>query len=314
MSSAIATFVKISPQRLEHHATGHRFRAGDLDWTTPFDRNAFLICPTLTPLYYTPSYELLNAEQQRRYNQLVALSTNELVGAFERALQPILRNLSINKRLPTNLRSLLPRFIEDETCHADIWWRLNRLAEPGWYAADPMHLVHLPPMVRILLRALVSHPSPFPVGLWTTLILEEHSMEITRRCTQCAVGIEPRFLAEYQLHAHDEARHIQIDWHMLELLLDRLSPAMLRLNIHLLQMIVSRFFLRPVNVAIRVLAQLAREFPELIQRMPKFQADLATLSTSGEYRKMIFSQQANPVTFGFINRLPDARRIFADLS
>ena len=50
-----------------------------LDFSTPIDRRCWFVCPTLTPLYYTHVYRELNDEQQRRYNQLTALSFNELI-------------------------------------------------------------------------------------------------------------------------------------------------------------------------------------------------------------------------------------------
>jgi hypothetical protein len=303
----------MSVAMLRQHANAHQFSDGDLDWLPPFDRAKWLLCPTLTPLYYTPAYASLTEPQQRRYNQLAGLATNEIVGFFERMLQPIFVRLHRHARVPADLRALLPTFLADECRHADIWWKLNRLAEPRRYADTEFRIVRFAWPVRRVIDFLLNHPVPFPVVVWTTLILEEHSLEITRRASRAAVPIEPRFAAAYKLHAQDEARHVQIDWKILELLLARLSPAMLRLNVRLLRGIVERCFLRPVTVATRVVRQLVDECPELRPREAEMNGQLAALSTSASYREMIFSPRANPITFALIRRVPAAREAFADL-
>jgi hypothetical protein len=271
------------------------------------------VCPTLTPLYHTPVYETLTAAQRLRYNQHVGLCTNELVGMFERTLQTMVGRLQDESSLPADVRVLLAGFIADEERHADIWAKLNRLAEPSWYTASEFRMVRLPPLASVLITAIDHWPATFPVAIWTVLALEEHALEIGRRTMKADVPVEPRFFAAYRFNAQDEARHIQIDWQVLEHLLARLSPTMLRLNVRMFRALVDRFLLRPVHVAASAVRQLGEEFTDLSSRTPAMLQSLEKLSTSASYREMIFSRRSNPVTFGLIDRIEPARDAFQDL-
>ncbi len=308
-----ARAMPMAAAKLQAHAASHQFVEADIHWSTPFDRSAWCVCPTLTPLYHTPVYATLTHAHRLRYNQLVGLCTNEIVGMFERTLQTMVGRLQDEASLPADVRGLLAGFIADEERHADIWAKLNRLAEPAWYASSEVRMVRLTSLATLLIAAIGHWPAAFPVSIWTVLALEEHSLEIGRRTMKADVQIEPRFLAAYRFHAQDEARHIQIDWQVLEHLLARLSPMMLRLNVRLFRALVDRFLLRPVNVAASAVRQLGEEFTELSGQTPAMLQALEKLSTSASYREMIFSRRSNPVTFGLIDRIAPARAAFEAL-
>jgi hypothetical protein len=303
----------LPPEQLARHAQRVQFSGEDLSWDEPIDPTKWFICPTLTPLYYTAAWHELTDAQRLRYNQLAALCSNELIGLFERTLQPIFQNLMDAPFLPAALRALLPGFVADETRHAIVWHEMNRQAEPLWYAAGPLKMVRLPAQVRLFLRLLTSHPARFPVVVWTALILEEHSLEITRRCLRCRLPMEPRFLAALRLHAQDEARHVQIDWHVLEHLLKQLRGPTRRANAWLVQRVIQRFLFKPVNAAMRVVETLAGEFEELGPRLVSMKQQLAGLSECSDYRRMIFSRESNPMSFDMGLRLAETRSFFQSL-
>lgn len=303
----------LAPAQLASHAQRVQFRAEDLSWESPIDRTMRFICPTLTPLYYAPSWNQLSESQQLRYNQLAGLCSNELIGLFERSLQPIFQNLLEAPFLPQDLRALLPGFIADETRHAQIWYQMNQQVEPQWYADGPLSMVKLPAAVRALTGVMTSYPAQFPAVVWIALILEEHSLEITRRTMQCEWPIEPRFLAALRLHAQDEARHVQIDWHVLQHLLDRLSRPMRTLNAWVLRRVVENLLFKPVHVAVRVIERLTTEFGDLKPLLPVLTKELAALAHCQAYRRMIFSREANPMSFEMGLGLEETRPFFQSL-
>lgn len=312
----VESTISAEPHRAASHLADHarrvQFRASDLSWDLPAQKQTWLLCPTLTPLYYTPSWSRLTLVQQLRYNQLAGLASNELIGLFENTFRPVFATLSRCPRLPTELRDLLPGFIEDETRHIEIWWRLNQLVEPAWYARRPLKLIQLPWMARSILWLLRQRPEVFPAIVWMILILEEHSLEITRRCLRCTLPIEPRFLEAYRLHAMDEARHVRIDWLILERLMDGAGPALRNVNAKLLCQGIRRFLLRPLHAATRVVRALVREFPALAGQFGTMWEELACLERNPSYREMIFSRRSNAVTFEMAARYPQVYRNFAD--
>lgn len=303
----------LPPPQLAAHAQRVQFESGDLSWEIPVDRSMRFICPTLTPLYYAPCWAQLSESRQLRYNQLAGLCSNELIGLFERSLQPMFQNLLHAPFLPADLRALLPGFIADETRHAQIWHRMNQQVEPGWYAKGPLSMVRLPTAVRALSRVLIAQPAHFPAVVWIALILEEHSLEITRRTLRCDWPIEPIFRDALRLHAQDEARHVQIDWHVLQHLLNRLSRPMRKLNAAILSRVVESFLFSPVNVARRVVERLAMEFDDLKPKLPALTKELASLKTCPAYRRMIFSCEANPMSFELGLGLEETRPFFQSL-
>src|ERR1041385_4591960 len=115
------------------------------DLTTPIDRSKLFVCPTLTALYYTPVYGELSPEQARRYNQINGVAFGELIGLFEehfavRALAAI----ELDRTAPRALREYARCLIAEEQRHMSLWWRLNRLCEPGWYERGPRRIVRVP--------------------------------------------------------------------------------------------------------------------------------------------------------------------------
>lgn len=279
----------------------------------PPDRQHYFVCPTLTPLYYTPIWKLMRPDEQLRYNQLTGLCFNELIGLFERSFQPAYQAMLRNGTVPDEIRPLLAEFIEDETRHAQAWWRLNQLIEPTWYDKSPFMLVTPSKLAMAMLRSFVKRPMFAVATTWMILVLEEHSLEITRRCICSSVPIEPQFLAAYRLHAQEEARHVQIDCRVLSHLFSVTRTPVLRLNVQLLLFAISRFLYRPVNAAAGVVRQLIREFPRLGNLKPGMMSQLANLSRCQAYRDMMFSPASSPLAVSLAKRCPAVGHIFDDI-
>src|SRR5260370_36646894 len=146
-----------------------------IDFTKPF------VCPSLTALYYTPFWSKLEPMDQLRYTQLSALSFNELIAWFESGFSSTLRALMRSDRLPEELKSLLPGFLEDECRHQEIWWALNRCVDPIPYARNIASISKIAHAGRTLMRWLAIRPLDYPVVIWLMLVLEEHGNEIERR-------------------------------------------------------------------------------------------------------------------------------------
>lgn len=311
MTSGAAGWEPMAPGRILGLAEGHTFGLEEFDFRTPIDRGRWWVCPTLTPLYYAPCYGELSEGQARRYNQLTALSFGELFGFFEATFEHALRAvLSARSGRPVSgeLRACLEGFIREEAKHREMWWRLAALSEPGWYDESPMRVVRIPGVTRRGLSWLTGRPDWFPAVVWAILALEEHSMEISRRCARVpAERIEPRYAAVYRAHMAEEARHVQIDWHLLVHLMEGIGPAMRRVNGWVFRAAVRGFFLRPTRAAVRVVDALVGGMPELAGMRGRMVRDLKGLDGDGRFRQMMLSPESTPVTFRLMGRYPELR-------
>jgi hypothetical protein len=278
-----------------------------VDWETPIDRSRVYFCETLTPLYYTQSYNALSPAQRLRYNQLTGMLSNELILRLEtqfvdRALAAVTRHGEIHADLTERVR----RFRDDELRHADSWKRLNRLSEPDWYTDDRPRLVTVPPLVKMVAALVVRYPAACPVIFWLQLAQEEHSIEISRRCLRLPAGLlEPRYAAVYGAHLRDEVRHVQVDCRLIERFHAVQSPVARRLTAAAFKWLIEHCFLKPVRSTVRVLDVLASEYPELRPMLPRMIGELRKLAGNTGYQHMMYSRETTPLTFELFDAFPE---------
>lgn len=285
------------------------FRDTDIDWQTPIDRSRWFLCETATPLYYTSIYRDLDVEHRRRYNQLTAMMTNEIIAFMETEfLVSMLTAVSAarNTGQSEDLRVAVMRFAEEERRHAEMWWKLNRLSEPKWYDGVRWRLINLPPGVRSTARMVARHPIALPLVFWLQLVQEERSLDLSRRCMRMPrASIEPRYLAAYSAHLPDEARHVQIDRYLIDRYYLRRRPLVRHLSARLFIHVVRTLLVAPVHSTGRVVRILVTEFPGIKSFLPEMLRQLRALRHNTDYHAMMYSRRTTPVTFALFDRCPE---------
>jgi hypothetical protein len=280
-----------------------------VNWTAPVDRSRWFFCETLTPLYYTPIYRNLDLGHRRRYNQLTAMMANEIIAFMESEfLVATLTAVSATPpgQLPDGLRAAVVRFADDERRHAEIWWKLNRLSEPGWYQHARWHILRIPRGFRSAARFVARHPSAFPVVFWLQLVQEERSLEISRRCMRAPAGaIESRYLAAYSAHLPDEARHVQIDRRLIDYYYRGRNAFVRQVSARLFKSIVNWLLVAPIHSTTRVVDILAAEHQELTSLVPEMLRQLEALRDNRDYHDMMYSRRTTPVTFALFDECPE---------
>ena len=288
-----------------------------IDWRTPIDRSRWFFCETLTPLYYTGVYRDLGVEHKLRYNQLTAMMANEIIAFMETEFlgAALMAIASCGPtRQPADLHAAVRRFHDDERRHADIWQNLNRLSEPAWYGSTNRRLVNVPRGALTVARLIARHPAAFPVVFWIQLVQEERSLEISRRCMRVSPQvIEPRYAAAYAAHLPDEARHVQIDRHLIDHFYRPRNIAVRRASALLFRTIVGTLLVTPVHSTARVVRILAAEYPELAPLVPRMLRELGGLRSSIEYHEMMYSRRTTPVTFALFDEFPEFHQMRAVL-
>jgi hypothetical protein len=301
---------------LERLAAASKPAEDRIDWRTPIDRSRWFFCETLTPLYYTRVYGDIGPEHRLRYNQLTAMMANEIIAFMETEflVAALAAVESRSDRQPPGLHAAVARFHDDERRHADIWQNLNRLSEPAWYASADRRLLNVPRWALTAARMIARRPVAFPVVFWLQLVQEERSIEISRRCMRIPPqAMEPRYAAAYGAHLPDEARHVQIDRHLIDHFYRPRSMAVRRASALLFRAIVGTLLVTPVHSTARVVRALADEYPELAPLVPRMLRELRDLRSSVEYHEMMYSRRTTPVTFGLFDEFPEFHQMRAVL-
>lgn len=289
--------------------SGDPHDAIEIDWSNPIDVDRWFVCPTTTPLYYAPIYERLSEADQRRYNQLAAVSFNELIAFFEStfaaSVLSALGNESLRREDPELARAL-EQFVAEEREHTGWWRRLSSLSESNGLGDSPNAIIRVSPMIQRLLSGLTSRPRWFPAVFWVMLALEERSLEISRRCLRMPrSAIEPRYREVYRKHLEHEAAHVEIDCQLIELHYANRSAALRRINARLLRKMIGGYFLPPNRSAVLVLKRLVRERPALTSLRPQMIAELKTVGNSPAYHEMMYSRSSTPLTFRYFDRFQE---------
>jgi len=273
------------------------------DWSRPIDTTKLFVCPTLTPLYYTSTYRQWSDFQRLRYNQLSAISFIQLIVFFEKSFAGALEAMTDSVGCDRERKARIDQFLADERRHCAMWRRLERGCSPK---APLPTVIHDKGHFGIMIRLLTAFPKIFPVDVLTMLTLEEHSIEISRRCGRLDIGeLEPHFASAYRAHLLDETRHVQIDRQLLQDLVQSLSPTIRRLNAAMFRWFIRTLWLRPRRAAARVLSAMIQEFPELKASRERALLELAGLEYNSDYRSMMFSATTLPMTFSFLHSHPD---------
>lgn len=277
------------------------------------DRSRLFICPTLTPLYYTPAYEWLTAEQRLRYNQLAGMQFNEVIMLFETAFSPALERIRDEAWGHDDmLARCLDRFVIDERRHIQHWRNLNRASEPAWYNDADYPITRVQPLFRRVLRRITPLAPRWPALIWFTLAMEERALHMARLTLRRGDEIDPAYRAAYRAHTVDEVRHVQMDWHLLDRFYATASERRRRMNATIAAWMLCEVLV-PKRAALRVIAALAREHPQIAQWQPTIRRQLEDLQHDPAYNSVMYSRSMTPLLFHLCDQYPEMRAAMQQL-
>lgn len=316
-SGAVGGDVQESTSSLRSRTLGRILaRAGDpgdaldVSWDEPIDRTRWFVCPTVTPLYYAPIYAELNDDERLHYNQLTAIYFNELIAYFETSFAAsvlaALGRADSSRSEDPQFAAALRQFIADEQEHTRWWQQLTRLSALPNAGAESRAIFRASRPMRWVLGTLAARPRMFPAVFWIMLVLEERSLDISRRCLRLDPdSIEPRYREVYRKHLEHEAAHVVLDCELLARYYAPRSPAVRRFNASLFRTVVGRFLLSPVRGGASVVQRLVEERPALASRRPAMLAQLQAVGGSPRYHEMMYSRESTPTAFSLFDQHPE---------
>ena len=120
-------------------------------------------------------------------------------------------------------------------------------------------------------------------------------MHYSKGCLKNADELEPQFVAMHRAHLADEIGHVGWDEEWIEWSWPRTNRVVRILNARLLRWMVGEFFLLPKRSAMRVVEQLAREFPRL--DAAALRCAMRALKSNAGYLHTLYSREITPRTF-----------------
>ena len=281
---------------INRQTQANKFNIDEIKWGSAIDENKFWSPPSMSPLSYLPSYALLSQQQQRRYNQLFALSICEQFIWFESQLLCLaLRNLLKKTSSPVFSEALV-NIIAEEEKHSEMFWRLLQSADSKLYPRRNFAFFNLRSVQTLLIKALVQFPGQFLVWIWMAIFFEERTLDYSRQYLRFDKEnpgqLEPLFSEVHKFHLKDEVRHLQMDGHFLELAYNG-APAWKRKISGQMMRKIMKSYVSPRRTSLKILKTLGREFPDLRESViPALIKELPTLRTSKDFHQMAFSMKS----------------------
>lgn len=269
------------------------------------DHRMRFIPEEFTPLYHTPGYRALTDEQRLRYNQLQALYFNEQIIFFETAIGRKVLEALLRDSLPRQLKEGLHQFLEEEKHHTEMFRQLNHQCAPQFYGASYFYFIQPPSAWMAILNWATQRPRLFPMFLWLMLLQEERSLFYSRRVIAQREEFEPHFVKTHRTHLADEVGHVRWDEELIEALWDRANPFLRTVNAELFGWMLGEFFNGPKRAQLKVVHELAREFPESAELEPEMQSQLLALSEDDGYQSSLYSSEIVPRAFARFDATPE---------
>lgn len=261
----------------------------------------------LTPLFYTPVYRQLTAQQRLRYNQLHALYFNEQIIFFETAIGRGMLETLQRESWPDGFEARLRQFWDDERRHSEMFRQLNRRCAPEIYARGQFHFIELPRLPVAVLSWATRHPRAFPLFIWLMFLQEERSLYYSKEFLRQRDGLEPNFVATFRAHLVDEVRHVPCDQELIERLWRQASPTLRRINARLFAWMLEQYFFTPRRAQLRVVEAFARESAELRGLELEMRRQMLALSKDADYQRTLYSRQIVPHCFEWFDQWPEFR-------
>jgi hypothetical protein len=191
---------------------------------------------------------------------------------------------------------------------------LNLRCLPEVYTTTDRYFLRLGYLERGLFALATRLARQLPWLLWLVIAMEEYSIALSRSLirqhdTETLGPLEEHFVRVHVEHVKDEARHVQLDVHLIEACLARASRAARAVDAALLKAFL-RDILVPKRSGLAVIRRWVAERPELRPREAAFLSAVRGLADDEAYQLSLFSRETMPRTFALF----DARPELADLA
>ena len=285
-----------------------------IQWHKGVDNQRHYFPEKLTPLYHCTSYRtLLDEEDRKLYNQLYAQYISEqFIFLEDRFLCKVVDGLlPWASKVSWELKRCLEIFLEEEIKHTEMFRRLNRLCSPEHYSDRDFRFLQLQPIENKLMETMSKYPKVVNFWIWIALLFEEKTIDcfthyrLQQRDDQ-APKIDPLHFQVHQFHMLDEARHVQIDEHLLRYIFNKSNTVVRTMNIALLKKTMANYT-NPKRANVFLVEELCRRHSRLKPKIEKLSNEVRAQNGRSGYQVAQYSRRNFPKTFGYFDADPGVR-------
>lgn len=263
---------------------------------------------SLAPWTYLPSYEDLTEDMKLRYNQLHALSINELFIWFEeKLLLPILEQMIQNKAFDADFRIACQNFYNEEIKHSEMFYRLSLTSTPEMYTNSKFYFLkkNLNP-ARYLMEKSLNFPNLLGLWCWVLIFFEERTLMFSKEFIKAKGQVSQAFSFVHQLHMIEEARHVQMDEHFITRIYSKASPLTRKMTALLFKQVLNSFS-SPRFMSKAIAERMKLEFIRPLEHdlIDQVLAELSKLKTNNKFQYQFFGPHATRETFSQIKNYPE---------
>lgn len=281
-------------------------------WHRGCDKSLHFFPEVLTPLYHCASYRnVLDEDDRRAYNQLFAQYVSEqFIFLEDRFLCRVVENLlPWSVGISVDLKRCLEIFLEEEIKHTEMFQRLNRICSPQRYSVSDYYFLRLQKHEERLLKLMAALPRQLNFWIWIALLFEEKTIDYfshyrIQQRDQQGPKLDPLHYQVHQFHMLDEARHVQIDEHLLKYIFDKSNPLIRSMNVMLLRQTM-KSYTSPKRANILIIEDLCKSRKHLRNQVEKLSDDVRSQKGRSPYQLAQYSRRNFPKTFGYFDSYSD---------
>jgi hypothetical protein len=267
---------------------------------------------SLAPWTYLASYHDLTPELQLRYNQLHALSINELFIWFEeKLLLPILSQMINNKDFDTDFKKACQFFYDEEVKHSEMFWRLSYASAPEMYKSSKFYFLNSRQSpAKFLMEQSLKFQQLLGLWCWVLIFFEERTLMFSKEYLKAKTDVSAAFARIHHLHMIEEARHVQMDEHFISRIYSQASPFTKKMTVLLFKQVLNSFA-SPKYMSLAIAERLKIEFIRPLDHdlIDQIISDLPQLKNSAKFQDQFFGPQATKETFSVLKLHPEFDRL-----
>ncbi|MEY4065424.1 MAG: hypothetical protein RIR26_1632 [Pseudomonadota bacterium] len=285
-----------------------------IQWHKGVNKGLHFFPEILTPLFHCPSYKsVLDEDDRRLYNQLYAQYVSEqFIFLEDRFLCRV-----VEKLLPWasgvswDLRNCLEIFLAEEVKHTEMFRRLLKNCNPERYSHTDFHFLKLEKYEEKIINTMSQFPRVLNYWIWVAMLFEEKTIDyFTHYRSQIRNDTAPKLdhlhYQVHQFHMLDEARHVQIDEHLLRYIFDKSNSILRNLNISLLRKMMKNYT-NPRRANIAIVEELCVLHPRLRSQLHRLSSEVRSQNGESSYQMAQFSRSNFPKTFSYFDDYKDIR-------
>lgn len=280
-----------------------------IPWHKGVDPSVHHFPEVLTPLFHCHSYQqILDDEDRLLYNQLFAQYVCEqFIFLEDRFLCRVVEQLlPWAGQVSWDLKACLEIFLDEEVKHTEMFRRLQRASAPERYETNDFFFLKIRAHEDALIRLMASYPKALHFWIFVALLFEEKTVDYfshyrAQQLSTTHPQLDQLHAQVHRFHMMDEARHVQIDEHLLTFIFNKSAPALKFLNIQILKIMMTNYT-NPKRANINIVNELCKIQPRLRTHKERMCEEIRKQNGKSPYQMAQFSRRNFPKTFSYFDQ------------